>query len=44
MAEQHPSRAPAWLVALGGLGIALIGAGALWAVVIALENFSHIGV
>ena len=38
------SSAPAWLLALGGLVIALIAAGLLYAVSIALHNFNQIGV
>ena len=39
-----PTHVPLWLRALGGVALAAIGAGMLYAVAIAFANFSRIGV
>jgi hypothetical protein len=39
-----PTQVPIWLRALGGLALTLIAGGMLYAVAIAVANFSRIGV
>ncbi len=35
---------PLWLMTLGGVGVAAILGGLVWALFVAARNFSHIGV
>jgi hypothetical protein len=44
MVDERPARVPVWLLALGGLALALIGLAVGYAVAIGMTNLPRIGV